>query len=472
MSEALAQRRFSVSDQRNFAAISGDANPLHLDVLAARRSRAGEPVVHGMHAVLWALETFAVGGSCEGLAGLAVRFTKFIYLGDDVAVRSSRRSEDGIRLEVCSAGLTAVAIDLAFGPRVGCASLGGDVSSVGLPVVPMVLDLQSVDRCAGRLIGLSRGAASAFPALADALGAERVEGLAALSALVGMVCPGLHSTFSALNVRMCAELHHPDGLEYAVCSVDERFRLVELRVGGMGLAGEVSAFLQMPPVQQRSIGELRGLISRDEFAGTRALIVGGSRGLGALTAKALAAGGARVTITYRAGEADARKVAEEIGAASADILGFDVCGPIAEQLSAVGSDINQMYYFATPAIFRQKQPGFSHDRFEEFCRHYVSGFWETCAALSERTAGGLAIFYPSSTAIDERPRGMTEYAMAKAAGEVLCADVPRLLPRTKVLVERLPRILTDQTATTGAQNAEGSSIMLPILGRMAGLTNP
>ncbi len=46
-------------------------------------------------------------------------------------------------------------------------------------------------------------------------------------------------------------------------------------------------------------------VSANEFTGAAALVVGGSRGLGELTAKLLAAGGGRVTITYAYGEGDA-----------------------------------------------------------------------------------------------------------------------------------------------------------------------
>jgi NAD(P)-dependent dehydrogenase (short-subunit alcohol dehydrogenase family) len=46
---------------------------------------------------------------------------------------------------------------------------------------------------------------------------------------------------------------------------------------------------------------LSGLCAPDEFAGATALIIGGSRGLGELTAKLLAKGGARILITYATG---------------------------------------------------------------------------------------------------------------------------------------------------------------------------
>ena len=57
------------------------------------------------------------------------------------------------------------------------------------------------------------------------------------------------------------------------------------------------------------------------------------------------------------------------------------------------------------------------------------------------------MFYPSSVAVEKRPKGITEYAMAKAAGEILCADLMAAHRRLRIAAPRLPRIMTDQTAT-------------------------
>jgi hypothetical protein len=59
---------------------------------------------------------------------------------------------------------------------------------------------------------------------------------------------------------------------------------------------------------------------------------------------------------------------------------------------------------------------------------------------------------------------MTEYAMAKAAGEVLCSDLNRFWPGIQIASQRLPRVLTDQTATMfPAESASTVELMLPII---------
>jgi nucleoside-diphosphate-sugar epimerase len=59
---------------------------------------------------------------------------------------------------------------------------------------------------------------------------------------------------------------------------------------------------------------------------------------------------------------------------------------------------------------------------------------------------------------------MTEYAMAKAAGEVLCSDLSRFWPGMQITQVRLPRLLTDQTATViPAGSANPLDVILPII---------
>jgi len=204
-------------------------------------------------------------------------------------------------------------------------------------------------------------------------------------------------------------------------------------------------------------------VRSDEFAGTTALIVGGSRGLGELTAKIIAAGGGSVHLTYALGSADAAVVAEAIrtGGGRAEILALDVRGDIDRQLGDLAP--THIYYYATPQIYRGKHAGFSQARFDEFVTFYVTGFYRLMQAALARRPRGMAAFYPSSVYVADRPENMAEYAMAKAAGEVLCQD-ERLLKGARVVMSRLPRLATDQTASLAeAETIDTLDYMLPII---------
>jgi nucleoside-diphosphate-sugar epimerase len=106
------------------------------------------------------------------------------------------------------------------------------------------------------------------------------------------------------------------------------------------------------------------------------------------------------------------------------------------------------------------------DLVEEFNSYYVRGFYTLLDFVSRefRSDRKIGVFYPSSSAIDERPEGMTEYSMSKLAAELMCADLAGHFQDIRVLVKRLPRLLTDQTATISAfDTVDAMTVMLPIV---------
>jgi hypothetical protein len=57
---------------------------------------------------------------------------------------------------------------------------------------------------------------------------------------------------------------------------------------------------------------------------------------------------------------------------------------------------------------------------------------------------------------------MLEYCMDKMAGEVLCTNMNRANGRVHIIVSRLPRLLTDQTATVLPMGTEDPlKVLLP-----------
>ena len=103
----------------------------------------------------------------------------------------------------------------------------------------------------------------------------------------------------------------------------------------------------------------------------------------------------------------------------------------------------------------------------EFLQFYVHGFSDHCLALTTDSGEPLTAFYPSTVFLDERPAGMTEYAMAKAAGEQLCADINLYVPNVHVLVRRLPKLPTDQTAgVLPERETDALEALLPVLRSM------
>jgi NADP-dependent 3-hydroxy acid dehydrogenase YdfG len=465
---SLATREFNYADQLRFSSVSGDRNPMHLDALKARRTQAGAPVVHGIHLLLWALDSFA--GAHSGLPPLRVisgQFNKFVYLGEQVQVELTRQMTSGVRLSLSVDGGSRCRIALEFGEPSEACPLTDESHEPMTVADPLDRTFEQLFADSGRL-GFQMTPVEAFalfPSAARWVGPGRIAGLAATTCLVGMVCPGLHSIYSELSLRACFESRPREFLAYRVTATDVRFHSVEQEVAGGGWIGSVKSFVRSGPVEQALMTSLRGIVSPQEFAGSVALIVGGSRGLGELTAKLIATGYGRTVITWQSGKDDAERIAQEIRSAggSCETLAYDARKPAGEQLASLSDVPTHAYYFATPAIFRAQSTIFAAARLKEFLAVYVDGFWQLAQALRERRPG-ISIFYPSSVAVTERPKGMTEYSMAKAAGEILCSDLNNALTPLHITVSRLPRLPTDQTTSvTEATAADPVRIMLPII---------
>ncbi|WP_331300455.1 SDR family NAD(P)-dependent oxidoreductase [Methylobacterium oryzae] len=283
-----------------------------------------------------------------------------------------------------------------------------------------------------------------------------------------MFVPGLHSILSKIDVTV-TEGGTGSSLGYAVKRFQPMLQSVTLDAVGPGLVARVEGFVRPRPVEQERLRDLAALVEPGAFAAVSALIVGGSRGLGAATAKLIAAGGGAVCITYASGAEEAEAVAREIRDAGGrcQVLRYDAAEPAAPQLVALAMRPSQLYHFATPRIFRQKRAPFEPACLDEMMRVYNTAFYELSQFCLER-GDAVAAFYPSTSAIDEAPRDTLEYVMAKIAGETLAATLARTLPNLRTVIERLPRVKTDQTATIfPVPAAAPSALMLPIIRRMS-----
>jgi NAD(P)-dependent dehydrogenase (short-subunit alcohol dehydrogenase family) len=427
---------------------------------------------------MWALDELARAGIAGSkLNQIGAQFRKFMYLNVPYDLVLVSHVAGTVRAELCADRVVITSIQLRDGERQASsdAALFGEQ---GIPTddkTPRTPALSELSSACGWVQALPNDVdelARLFPSAAGAISVSRMAALAALSRLVGMVCPGLHSLFAGLTVDLVEMPRQGGGIGFKVTTVNDRYRVIGMDVTGCGLAGTVRAFMRWPPVEAPSMDAITQIVEAGAFAGAVALIVGGSRGLGAVTAKAVAAGGGKVVVTYQRGRVEAQGLAAEIcamrGAGACVTFAYDSSDDPAAQLSAVTTDINQIYYFATPPIIPQLSDLFAPQVFHNFCTLYLDGFHNVCRfARSHSRAPVLRAFYPSSVFVEQRPAGLTEYAMAKAAGELLCTDMMRQIAGLSILVARLPRVLTDQTAIIAqAETADPLAVMLPIIRQM------
>jgi NADP-dependent 3-hydroxy acid dehydrogenase YdfG len=293
-----------------------------------------------------------------------------------------------------------------------------------------------------------------FPRLAGSGDPGWIADLLATTRIVGMECPGMHSIYSGFKLRGSTNTDNPSvhAMRYIVEKTDSRFRMVRLAVKGSFLEGTVEAFVRAPPVDQMPLSEVSARIDPTSHAGQIALVIGGSRGLGELTAKILIAGGADVTLSYARGREDAERICREAREAGRDcsMMRLDVIAPLdresMEKLAA--RPFSHVYFFASPHIARNVSGNWNHELFERFSSVYVRGLASVAQAMLShptRADQSLRFLVPSTVFLDSPEEGFAEYCAAKAAAESLCDYLGRH-HHAAFARPRLPRMRTDQTS--------------------------
>lgn len=462
-------RTFALADQLWFSQVSGDANPLHVDPMRAATTYPGSLVVHGMHAFLWGLDSVLSQQSAQDLEMIQATFIRPIVVGDDVVVDSTADGS-GMRLMVQGEPMVVARWRRGPPPATGIAAPG---PSRPAPSTPVEREFDALTGLEGTVSSADSNALAArFPSAVAAIGPAMLAGLATLSTLVGMDCPGLRSLFSEFKVArddQVATRH----LAYRVKKVDPVFSRVDMEVSGLGLAGMVSAFAGRPDVPP-SDDDIGALVAPGEFAGDRPLVVGATGGLGAVTARLLAAGGAAPVLTWHQTRSGAEATACSVAALGGrcDLVQLDACSPESglADLAKIHWAGEQIYYFATPRIFRRHLALYQGSDLRTFLDVYVDGFYQlVCGLLKLRPGARMRFFYPSTVAAAQPTADLLEYGMAKLAGEHLCARLQEKYKTLSISVARLPRIATRQTASFIKVPAERPEhVMLPIVRALQG----
>lgn len=192
-----------------------------------------------------------------------------------------------------------------------------------------------------------------------------------------------------------------------------------------------------------------GLIMLDiDLRGRRALVTGGSRGVGAATARLLARAGADVAITYHMRAADAERMVEELRAlgvrsfAEGGDLGDD--GVVRRIFERVSSELGGLDLFIANAGVWPPHDVPVADMTDAQWRRTLSAnldavFYTTRAAARMIADGGRIVFV-GSTAGQRGEAGHADYAAAKGA----------LISMVKgIAVELAPRDITVNCVAPG-----------------------
>ncbi len=241
-------------DMTGFAVVSGDRNPIHTDVLAARLAGLGDPIVHGMwlsaaaQQVVTAADLDEPVPSPRALLGWTARFLGMVRLGDELTVRVDRVGMDAGRdvIEVTAKvgdDLVMAATGLQAAPRTVYAFPGQGIQSKG-----MGLDARSRSKAAREV--WDRADAHTRKALGFSILAVVRDNPTTL------VANGAGSGASGPNVTR-ETYHHPDGVLFLTQFT--QVAMATLGVAQVAELREAGGFVEGAITCGHSVGEYNAL---------------------------------------------------------------------------------------------------------------------------------------------------------------------------------------------------------------------
>lgn len=451
----MTSREFTLTDSIFFAKCSGDYNPIHIDPVLSRRLMFGEPIVHGIHVVLWALDSWLSGKKNKkiNIVKLNVGFPKAVVLKDSVVSKLSNETKDEAVIEIIQKDVVCSKIKINYTLE---SNNNSELSSTGFingyppDELPRELNFEDLKNCNGILNQFldQQKFSDVFPNVYKHIGAFYSATLLSSTRVVGMYCPGLNSLISSLEFSFSENDLKDSRLKYEVSKIDERFNMLFIKMVSTNFNAKIRTFMRPSPINQLGYLDVVSQVKPDEFKGQKVLIVGGSRGLGEITTKILVAGGASVRFTYNRGLKDAEKIEKElryhkkfVTKVKLDVLNFSSYDSIIDD----DWTPSHCYYFATPFIFSGVKGIFSESLFNQFNSVYITAFIKLVNFLKQK--GTYNYFYPSTVAIDEMPENMVEYTISKFSAQKACEILRKSDKSLKIETYKFPRMETDQTVS-------------------------
>lgn len=422
-----------------FATFTGDKNPIHVSKIIARRLVFGRRIVHGIHVLLLALESYYQFYN-QNIACIKFKFIKPIFI--NVELKFILLEKYIYIKSIDDEILTTIEVIISDNDE--------SFNDYHLNIKnhfsePVIFDLSKIkfhNKSDFIVSGNPDLAKALFPTLFFKYGIGVVSEIGALSFLVGMKCPGMNSLFGGGIINIQLQVDKP---YYSIVNYYNKFNLLKIQYAGFGIIGSLDAFIRNTTDKFVNFHLLENLVLHKEFEKVNALIIGGSRGVGGEIAKLISLGGGNVTITYDIGLDDSIKLQKEIlihCGKKIKIIQYSASNKLNVEFSK--SDFNQIYYMASPKIINDYKNSFNNDLYNIYREIYNKCFLNLIKkVVISKAKYKTNIFYPSTVFLNSNNIDFFSYKKNKLIGERLCRMINR---RGSVLIiyPRLPKMNTDQ----------------------------
>lgn len=373
---ALSQQETPLNCTK-FAALSGDFNPLHLNASYAYKTMFGKQVVYGLLQVFRALENLADKKSALFITKINAEFRTSLEVGEEFAIDFDENA-GRCKIKIVDRGGNIVSkIDLLYeevAENILTKKILGSAPAFGHFDPDVVLERKNLKFTESLDYNHSL-LAQLFPHISTTLHELNVGALLMITRVVGMKYPGLNSIFKGFELTF----DHNEGESSCSCEVtqaDSLFNECEIEITSNNIRGSLQAFFRPDIPKQHDIHYLAEHdYNIDGLKDHKALVIGGSRGIGAQCARILALSGCNVLFTYYKSEDEAAALQSEIASfdkGQAKYIQLDSTHVSDSAKQAIADFApSSIYYFATPKITANNSKSLNDNLYKSYVNTYL-----------------------------------------------------------------------------------------------------
>lgn len=297
----LEKHTYTIEDQRLFSQLSGDYNPMHINTSIARREKFGEIVVHGVFSLAKCLNAFVRHIALRGIKSMVLddisgKFPNPVFLNKETCCYLINDDPKNTVIGIFYGDMLLTELSFTYSKIEIHDELELENNSIKEHKIKDKQIHEMIDSKGTYSLLLDRTIfQKLFPDLCSGISRELIATLFSLTRIVGMECPGRQSIFSSFKLQKQINKNQDSGkLTFQATRVVPKYFKIDISVKTNTYTGKINAFYRPKPTKQENIEEVKKLVKNESFIGQVALIIGGSRGLGEITAKIISAGGGSI----------------------------------------------------------------------------------------------------------------------------------------------------------------------------------
>ena len=471
MTIRIGSKTFLNSDQKEFAEISKDYNKIHTDPVASRKLIFGNQIVHGVNTLMTALIFFSIRKKNIKIKNISCTFYKPIYLNKKINFYLEEKNNE-YYLHVKSGSILNSIIHinkLGFQLNSDKKYKNYRKNTIKKINIKNILSHDCNFNFTNRFFLINNKnfkIKKRYKKLLNIFSNTEIKDILSLSFFVGMVCPGKYALLGKIDLNFEKNKKYIfNDIKFFLNKFDKRINRVEINFSN-SIIGKIYAF-KYNVSHQEDLKNIKLKIKNKFLKTKKAIVLGGSRGLGELTSKILSSAGSDTLVSYNHGKVEAQKLKSNIiklTNTKCKIMKIDMLRENNFLKFKNENAYDFLFYFATPKIINNYIKKFDSQLYKKFNEFYVFKFSRLCKLLNKISRKKVKVFFPSTIFLNYKENFFKEYVLSKKKAEANIKYLNKKLQNIKIISYRLPIMDTDQNINVVKKNKINNfKILFPVI---------